>query len=174
METEKDKGWNPYVAGALSGVVLILSVWVASEFFGASTSFVRSAGMIEKIFAAERVGKMDYFLKEAPKVDWQWMFVAGILLGAFASATTSGSFRWQAVPDMWVARFGPSRPKRAAIAFFGGLVMMFGARLAGGCTSGHGLSGSVQLAVSGYLVAAAFFLSGILTARILYGGRGGR
>ena len=69
------KEWSPYLAGALSGVVLILSVWIAGKFFGASTTFARSAGMIEKLFGAERVDRMVYFIKYVPKIDWQWMFV---------------------------------------------------------------------------------------------------
>jgi len=112
--------------------VLTLSVWFADKYFGASTTFVRSAGMLEKVFAAERVGKMDYFLKELPKVDWQWMFVVGILLGSFIASRISGSFQLKALPDMWEARFGPSRIKRGLVAFCGGLVAMFGARLADG------------------------------------------
>ena len=127
-----DGGWNPYLAGALSGLVLILSVWIAGKYFGASTSFVRSAGMIEKIFGAERVAAMPYFISEVPKIEWQWMFVVGIFLGALVSATTSRSFRWQALPDMWQARFGPNRTQRALVAFLGAVVAMFGARLAGG------------------------------------------
>jgi hypothetical protein len=48
---------------------MILSVWFAGKYFGASTTFVRTAGMIEKVLSAERVGKMDYFIKELPKID---------------------------------------------------------------------------------------------------------
>ena len=81
---------------------------------------------------AERVAKMDYFVREVPQIDWQWMFVTGIFFGSLLGSTTSGSFRWKAVPDMWAGRFGPSRLKRAAAAFAGGLVAMFGARLADG------------------------------------------
>ena len=54
MNARKDDAWSPYLAGALSGVVLVLSVWIAGKFFGASTSFVRSAGLIEKLFSPER------------------------------------------------------------------------------------------------------------------------
>jgi len=132
MKVKSDGGWSPYVAGALSGVVLILSVWITGKFFGASTTFVRSAGMLERLFSAERVAAMEYFLKELPQIDWQWMFVIGIFLGSLISAVTSGSFRLQAVPDMWERRFGPSRAKRAAVAFIGAVVAMFGARLADG------------------------------------------
>ena len=167
---DTDKGWSPYVAGALTGLVMILSVWFAGKYFGASTTFVRSAGMLEKIFDAERVAKMDYFIKEVPKIDWQWMFVVGILIGSFIAARTSGSFQWQALPDMWQVRFGKSRLRRGLIAFIGGLIAMFGARLADGCPSGHGLSGSLQLAVSGFIALICFFIGGIIMARLVYTG----
>jgi uncharacterized protein len=129
---KQDGGWNPYLAGALSGVVGVLSVWLAGKFFGASTSFVRTAGMVEQWFGPDRVAQMDYFIKTVPKIEWQWMFVVGILLGALISAATSGSFRWQSVPDMWARRFGHTPVKRGIMAFCGGVVAMFGARLAGG------------------------------------------
>jgi hypothetical protein len=132
MKGIDDKGWSPYLAGALAGIVMILSVWIAGKYFGASTTFVRSAGMIEKIFSAERVEKMDYFIKEVPKIEWQWMFVFGIFIGSLISSTTSRSFKWKAVPDMWEDRFGPGKMKRAVVAFIGGMVAMFGARLADG------------------------------------------
>ena len=132
MQAIDDKGWSPYLAGALAGLVMILSVWIAGKYFGASTTFVRSAGMIEKIFGAERVGKMDYFIKEVPKIDWQWMFVFGIFVGSLVSSRTSRSFQWQAVPDMWAVRFGSGKMKRAVVAFIGGMIAMFGARLADG------------------------------------------
>jgi uncharacterized membrane protein YedE/YeeE len=170
----QDKGWNPYLAGGLSGVVSILSVWIAGKYLGASTTFVRTSGMIEKFFDPDRIAQLEYFVREAPKIDWQWVLVLGIMIGAFMAAVTSGSFRLQALPDMWRERFGPSVSKRAAYAFVGGVIAMFGARLADGCPSGHGLSGSLQLAVSGYIALACFFIGGLIMARILYGGGGGR
>lgn len=128
-----DDGWNPYLAGALSGLVSVISVGVAGQFLGASTTFVRAAGMVERVIAPEHMSKLDYFIKTAPKIDWQWMFVVGIFLGALIASLTSGSFRWQALPDMWQERFGSnSRGKRALFAFTGGTVAMFGARLADG------------------------------------------
>ena len=132
MDLREDKGWSPYLAGALSGLVLVLSVLFAGKFFGASTSFVRSAGMVEKLITPERVSQIAYFQSKVPKIEWQWMFVFGIFLGSMISSITSGSFRWQAVPDMWESRFGASRSKRAMVAFLGAAVAMFGARLAGG------------------------------------------
>ncbi len=132
MEQKERKGWNPYIAGALTGLLLVFSVWFTGKYVGASTTFVRSAGYIERVFDAERVSRMEYFKKEMPKIDWQFLFVVGIFIGALISSTTSQSFRWQAVPSRWKARFGPSVPKRAVAAVLGGAIAMFGARLADG------------------------------------------
>lgn len=167
---KEDKGWNPYVAGALSGVVSIGSIWFVGKYLGASTTFVRTTGMVEKIFSPERVASMPYFIKELPMIDWQWMFVIGIAIGAFLAAISSGSFRWQAVPTMWQQRFGSQVSTRAVFAFFGGIIAMFGARLADGCPSGHGLSGSLQLSVSSLIALVCFFLGGLITANRLYKG----
>ena len=132
MPPTSEKGWSPYLAGALTGLLMVLSVWLSGKFFGASTSFVRTAGLLESLVAPERVAGMPYFVKTVPKIDWQWMFVLGILLGAFVSAKLFADFRSEAVPPMWEKRFGPHQAKRGAVAFVGGLVAMFGARLAGG------------------------------------------
>jgi len=168
----ENKSWNPYVAGALAGLLLVFSVWFTGKYVGASTTFVRSAGYIEMLFDAEKVAAMEYFKKEIPKIDWQFLFVTGIFFGSLIASATSKSFRLQAVPPMWEGRFGPSKAKRAIVAFMGGAVAMFGARLADGCPSGHGLSGSLQLAVSGYIALICFFIGGIIVAGILYKGGG--
>ncbi len=170
MNEKEDKGWSPYLAGALSGLVLILSVWITGKFFGASTTFSRSAAMLENTFNAERVAQMDYFIKYAPKIDWQWMFVLGVLMGSLIASVSSRSFQWKAIPEMWESRFGKSLAKRIIVAFIGGAIAIFGARLAGGCPSGHGLSGSTQLAISGFVALVCFFIGGIVVARLLYGG----
>jgi len=133
MDSRREpEGWSPYIAGALTGLLLILSVWIAGKYFGASTTFVKSAGLMESVFSPERVARMEYFIKELPKIDWQWMFVVGIFFGSLIASLTSRSFRWQAPPAMWEERFGPGRIKRGIVAFFGGAIAMFGARLADG------------------------------------------
>jgi hypothetical protein len=162
------------VAGALAGLLLVLSVYVTGKYFGASTTYVRAAGMLEQTVDAERVSTMAYFLKEAPKVDWQWMFVVGIALGSLGASLLSGTFRLQAVPDRFAARFGSAPGRRFTYAFLGGAIAMFGARLADGCPSGHGLSGSLQLALSGFVALVCFFLGGLVVANLLYGQKGGR
>lgn len=132
-----NRTWNPYLAGALAGVLMILSVWVSGKFFGTSTTFVRVAAVIEESIGID-TSKNIHFTEKKGKYgagalpDWQLMFVCGVLLGAFISARSSGDFKIQAVPDMWRKKFGANPSKRGAVAFFGGVVALFGARLAGG------------------------------------------
>jgi hypothetical protein len=129
---QEPKGWNPYLAGALVGLLLVFSVWFTGKYVGASTTFVRAAGYVERIFDPGRVATLEYFKKEAPKIDWQFLFVVGIFFGSLIASTTSKSFHAQAVPAMWEARFGPNKLKRGIVAFVGGAIGMFGARLADG------------------------------------------
>ncbi len=132
MNIFKRVQWSPYAAGALIGVVSWFSVLTAGKYLGVSTTFVRTIGMIESIFIPERVASLPYFVKEKPLIDWQWMEVLGILIGAFIAARLSGDFKKSFVPPMWEKRFGPSRFKRWTVAFFGGVILMFGARMADG------------------------------------------
>ncbi|HOG18266.1 MAG: putative inner membrane protein [Syntrophaceae bacterium PtaU1.Bin231] len=132
MDVLRQKTWSPYIAGALAGLLLVLSVFLTGKFYGASTTFVRAAGFVEQAVAPEKVAGMEYFLKEKVKVDWQFLFVVGVLFGAMASAWLSKEAKAVPVPPMWESRFGPSRARRWAAAFLGGIVLMFGARLADG------------------------------------------
>jgi hypothetical protein len=132
MNVLREKTWSPYAAGALAGLLLILSVFISGKYFGASTTFVRAAGLIEQTVVPEKVAGMEYFIKEKVKVDWQFMFVVGVLFGSLASGWFSGEKKAVAVPRMWEDRFGSSRTRRWIAAFLGGTVAMFGARLADG------------------------------------------
>lgn len=168
------QSWRPYVAGALVGVLAILSVVVSDQvlgkpkYLGASTTFVRSVGLIEQSVAPGHVEGNEYFQRTAVKVDWQFMVLVGILIGAFAASRLDGSFLAEGSPPLWRDRFGPKVSTRAVGAFLGGIVAMFGARMAGGCPSGHGLSGLMQMSISGFLAMAGFFAAGIVVARLIY------
>ena len=132
MDKMDQPQWSPYIAGGLAGLLIVLSAWTTGNLFGASTSFVRSAGMVEKLFMPDKVAGMDYFRWYVPRIDWQWMFVVGVLLGSLVSSITSRTFVWKGVPPMWEARFGGNKVRRWTVSFCGGIVAMFGARLAGG------------------------------------------
>lgn len=138
---------------------------------GASTTFVRAAGFLEQAAVPRNVADNEYFAKTVIKVDWQFMLVVGIFVGALVASLTGRSFRFEPVPPTWRKRFGPSVVKRAVGAFFGGVVAMVGARLADGCPSGHGLSGMMQLSVSAFVALALFFLIGMMVAAFVYNRR---
>ncbi|MCF8069923.1 MAG: YeeE/YedE family protein [Desulfobacterales bacterium] len=172
-----DGGWSPYLAGALLGLLAIASVLATTQFLGktsylgASTTFVRAAGLLEQTIAGDHVVSNEYYTKTKVRVDWQFMLVVGIIIGAFISSIMDNSFRMEAVPPTWEERFGSSIGKRAAGAFLGGIMAMIGARLADGCPSGHGLSGMMQLSVSSFVALVMFFGVGALVSHIVYGRR---
>jgi uncharacterized membrane protein len=132
MFSREGRGWNPYVAGALTGILIVLSANFTGNYFGASTSFVRTAGLVEKLFGPDHVARTSYFTRYVPLFDWQWFFLVGIFLGALVAALLSRDFAWRGLPSMWATRFGPGAPLRAAAAFTGGFIMLVGARIAGG------------------------------------------
>lgn len=176
-QTNEPPGWSPYLAGALVGLLAILSAYATTAwlgkttYLGASTTFVRGAGLMEQQVAPDRVKANEYFTQQKIRIDWQFMFVLGILAGSFIASSTDRSFKVESVPPTWARRFGPSIAKRAAGAFFGGIVAMIGARMADGCPSGHGLSGMMQLSVSALAALAMFFAVGIAVAAVIYGRR---
>jgi uncharacterized membrane protein YedE/YeeE len=173
----EDGGWSPYLAGALVGLLAIVSVYATTQwmgktnYLGASTTFVRAAGLLEQTVAPEHVTANEYFTKEKVRVDWQFMLVLGIFLGALISSATDRSFKLERLPPVWEQRFGLSLTKRAMGAILGGIIAMIGVRMADGCPSGHGLSGMMQLSVSGLIAMVMFFGVGVLVADLIYGRR---
>lgn len=161
--------WSPYLVGIGIGLLSCVTFVLSDKPIGCSTAFARTSGMLEILIRGSKVREMDYYRRTAPVIDWQWMLVAGIALGSFTSAMFSGQFRLEWVPTLWVSNFGTERLPRLVTAVIGGIILGFGARWAGGCTSGHGISGTLQLAVSGWLAVAAFFVGGIITAFMMYG-----
>ena len=101
---------------------------------------------------------------------WEYgvWFLIGVPLGAFIASILSGTFKLELVPSVWSERFGGSVVKRFVAAFFGGAIIMFGARLAGGCTSGHGISGGLQLALSSWEFLIVMFASGLLVSSLMF------
>lgn len=171
MIANKNRGWSPYISGAMTGILIILSAWIFGQYFGTASAFIWAVAFLETFFTPARITEVEFFQRFVPKVDWHLMFVIGILIGSLIAAVTSRTFKVKTVPDMWISRFGPSRLKRGLAAFCGGVLLMFGAILAGSCPSGYALGGMVQLAVSGMLFMICFFAGGIVFANMLYGGK---
>jgi uncharacterized membrane protein YedE/YeeE len=166
-------------AGISLGLLLILATALVKPL-GVSTQFVVSDAVIVHQLAPEFAEENTYLSKYGEKTDWGigygWMLVLGMFVGG---AVTSSLFRAKqpevdkgSMPPMWKQNFGASTSKRYLAAFSGGVLLLFGARLAGGCTSGHMISGISQLALSSFIFGIATFAAAILMAKFLYRKRG--
>lgn len=162
---------NMYSRAKLGTSILIgLSVVAAiflHQIFGESTAYSWLAGRL-LLPHAEYTELIDR------KIGWEPLSDLGTVLGALLAALIV-SRRFQrfrpVVPPSWRARFGDSAAKRALGSFGGAFVMMFGARMADGCMSGHLLSGGIQMAASAWLFGVAVFVAMVSTARLVYSRR---
>lgn len=172
----KNSNRKVYAAGVLLGILAIVSAVATTgilgktSYLGTSTSFVRGAGFIEGFFSPETPQSLAYCVSQKVKVDWQFMLVVGIAIGAFLSSLANKTFFVEWTPPVWKERFGGAVAKRAVGAFIGGVFAMYGARLADGCPSGHGLSGMMQLSTSSFVALFMFVAVGMIVANILYRG----
>ncbi len=161
--------WSPYLVGALIGVLSMFTFYFSDKPLGASTGYARVAGMIGKLIAPKHTESLKYYKDNKPAVDWEVMLVIGAIVGAFLAAWQGGELTGEWVPAMWAARFGQdSLALRLGAALLGGMLMAFGSRMAGGCTSGHGISGTLQLSVGSWIAVVCFFVGGIATALLMY------
>jgi uncharacterized membrane protein YedE/YeeE len=102
-------------------------------------------------------------------VDWELIFVGATIVGGLLAAWHGGELSQRWLPPMWADRFGEnSLWLRGIAALLGGVLMSFGARMAGGCTSGHGISGAAQLNVASWIALICFFIGGVTVANILF------
>ncbi|MEZ6004501.1 MAG: YeeE/YedE thiosulfate transporter family protein [Planctomycetota bacterium] len=178
--------WNWKLGGLLLGGVFFLAVLLVKPI-GVSTQFVVLDGIVadavnselvtetpegkytsSNVYLAKSDGK--YAKDVAKPMNYGFLFVIAMALGAGLSTLMRGGLDKgeKAMPALWRNNFGGGRAKRWLATLGGGFLVLYGARLAGGCTSGHMMSGMMQTALSGYLFAAGAFLAAIPTAILLY------
>ena len=163
------RAWSPYISGIGIGILSILVFLIVNKPLGMSTEISKLSGWLTSIVTgSDAVANNAYWSSTKPAFGYSTVFLLATFAGAMLSAKLGGTFRWESVPGVWKERFGSSRGKRMAGAFIGGFIILFGARLAGGCTSGHGISGTLQLALSGWIFFAVMFASGIATAKLMF------
>lgn len=176
QEQEAIISWK--VAGVALGLLLILATYLVKPL-GVSTQFVVTDAIVAHAVAPEVAEGNRYLARYGEKSDWGvgygWMLVFGMFCGGFVCARLLRNRQPSAdkgsMPSMWRAAFGESRRKRYVAAFAGGVLLLFGARLAGGCTSGHMISGISQLALSSFVFGVCTFGAAIIAAHVLYRGR---
>jgi uncharacterized membrane protein YedE/YeeE len=162
---------SPYVIGAGLGLLNTAAFATAERGLGVTTAFENAAALAGRRVAPDAMNVNAYVTErdETPKVDWESFLVAGVLAGSYLASLASSEPARSGVPTLWAQRFGPSAGKRNAAAFAGGAVMMFGARMAKGCTSGHAITGTAQLALSSWVFSPLMFAAAAVVARSLFG-----
>ncbi|HEY9856300.1 MAG TPA: YeeE/YedE thiosulfate transporter family protein [Stenomitos sp.] len=153
--------------GILFGLLSTLSIALFAPI-GVSTTYPRVVGaLLDKLMPGFEHAS-PYLSQLGGAMKGETFLVVGLLVGAFVAARL-GRSRVSEVELVHANETGVSR--RYLNAFLGGFLLLFGARLAGGCTSGHVISGISQLSLSGFVFAAGVFATGIVTAKLLKGGR---
>ena len=182
------KAWSPYSVGTCIGLLSWASLYFFDHLLGVSSGFSyvvqQSKGSFLKILnpfslikkvapiAFKELNVLDDvkgIAKQVPFINWHVALVVGIFLGAYIASRLFKDRASNETEQIWIQRFGNPGFLRDLCAFLGGVFVLVGARIAGGCTSGHGISGSLQLAVSGWLFFITIFVFGTISAYIIYG-----
>ncbi|RUS74054.1 hypothetical protein EGW08_018181 [Elysia chlorotica] len=153
------RAWPPYVAGTIVGLLQIPTVLLIGDTLGTSTGIMAIAAQSLVIPGFQKIGGHLKKFKTGSANWWQVFFMMGAVGGAFVSSTLSNTR----------GSVGGVHP---LFAFSGGVLLIYGSRLAGGCTSGHGLSGMGLMALLSFVAVPAMFGAGITTAFVMKYGLG--
>jgi hypothetical protein len=158
---------DPYLGGLLLGLVLFTAFFLTGEGLGASGGLSRYAVFLEDLFVPDHVDTVPYLLKMAggalnPLDDWIVFVTAGTVIGGFVSGLVHGRTRFETTK-------GPNITNRTrwVMAFVGGIIFAYGARMARGCTSGQALSGGATLSAGSWVVMLAIFAGAYALAYFL-------
>ena len=171
---DEKAGYWPVVPAALALAGIIVFIFATFGPPASSSGFVSLLkGILAPIFPDYIAQKEHYRIIPGPG-SWLFAFVLGMAIGGYLGGLTLGK-PVRNVPLLWQRRFGNRPVVRYAASFLGGFLILFGARLAGGCTLGLFISGSTQLAVSGLYFGVVIFDVAMLTSRLVYGSpKGGK
>jgi len=172
--------WPWYVTGPLLGLMVPILLFAGNKHFGVSTS-------LQHVCAATIKPNAKYFRYDWKKSSWNLVFVAGTIIGAVLAVTLLNADRSPALSAEARQLFGSwgmteadslqpaelfalSRENllRPLVALgLGGFLVGFGARYAGGCTSGHAIMGTSLLNVGSYVAVLAFLVGGFAVSNLI-------
>ncbi len=162
MENASGKKW--LIAGIALAVlqVIVFHKDVTDRVIGASTTYPYLGDSL--------VGNTDnsYFQKIKVSGHWELIFLSGAFVAGLIFSLITKEFKAVVLHENWKKYRKASIPNRVFWALAGGFILIFGARIAGGCTSGHVISGSMQLAFSSLTFGIFMFASLVATGRVFY------
>jgi uncharacterized protein len=163
IEKKSDIRWFISGLGVAVVTILIFATSITDRVLGASTFYPYAANVLTGNTAN------DYFFNVAEKSgNWEMKFLLGAFLSGLIISLIRKDFSLTLIHENWSRFKGNSAAKRIIWAFAGGFLLLFGARLAGGCTSGHVISGGMQLAISSFVFAAFVFVAFLVTGHFFY------
>ena len=162
VDKSKNKKWIVSGAGLAILNTIVFSSAVTNRPIGASTSFPYVGDLLTGLT------DNDYFSKIKVPGNWELIFLAGAFTAALVISLLKKEFKPVLIHENWKKYKGESKSKRIIWSFIGGFILITGARMAGGCTSGHILSGGMQLAASSLVFAVFTFAGLLITAKIFY------
>ena len=179
--------WSPYIAGISIGTLAVFSIFVFKHTIGSSVAFVKISAFLWHLFSPQHVQNNIYYmsyLKNNAWLDWPTSLVIGTFLGAYLASkivrksnSTASLDSATSSPKLRLVKESCSsntqntskrKTKRYLLSFLGGAVVLLGARFAGGCTSGHAISGGLQMAISSWLYMGGLFAVAIPSALIIH------
>lgn len=161
---EKARDYNWLISG-IGLAILTAGIFLTTVFdrvLGASTFYPYFGDMI--------TGLRDnaYFQASIKSGNWEMIFLAGAFLSGLVLSLIRKDFKFTLLHDNWKKYKNDSNGSRIFWSFSGGFLLIIGARLAGGCTSGHIISGGMQLALSSWIFAIFVFGAFLTTGRLFY------
>lgn len=162
MEKKSDYKWlyAGIALAVLNSIVLLTAI--ADRPLGASTTYPYLADLLTGNTQNE------YFNKIQGAGKWELFLLAGAFLSGVIISLIRKEFKITIIHSNWRKYKGNSVSKRLFWSFIGGFILLFGARMAGGCTSGHIISGGMQLSASSFLFALFVFAGLLLTGKFFY------
>lgn len=165
--TPSNKPYWPILPSAIALAGIMVFIFASFGPPASSSGFVTTLKGVFLEVAPEYVETKAHYRMMPGPGSWLMAFVLGMAIGGFVAGRSFGP-PIADVPRVWERCHGPGRGKRYLATFVGGFLILFGARLAGGCTLGLFLSGSTQLAISGLYFGVVIFVVAMLTARLVY------
>lgn len=155
---------NPYLAGVMLGLVLLLAMFLSGRGLGASGGLKYCVVSLVGAAAPEHAERSEFYSKyfegnNKPLKNWLTFEILGIVIGGFISGVLSKRLKFTIEKSPKI-----TNRRRLVFAFLGGVFFVYGAQLARGCTSGAALSGMAVLSVAGFVTMIAIFGSAYLFA----------
>ena len=149
------------VAGASIAAITLVLLWVSNHRLGISTGFEDVCSLVLDAPYFRRPAVLD-------ARGWRLPFLGGLVLGGAVSAVLGGGWAPTWELGMFDERIGWGPAGKVAWMFVGGLFIGFGTRMAGGCTSGHGIFGLSNLELPSLVSTVSFMAAGLITTNLIY------